>query len=206
MVAGMPAVLLAREVGANPSAICLWEQGRRPIPLAYEIPLRDAIERYDSPGPEVWFWPKVDVRGPDECWPWTRGCVKGYGSIRRDRIARGTHRVAWELTYGPILDGLFVLHHCDNRPCCNPAHLFLGTQMDNVNDMVAKGRGRFRQCDNRRRGAANHNAKLTTDQVVEIRRLYAGRGITQAQLAVQFNVSRALICFIVTRRAWRHVP
>ena len=77
------------------------------------------------------------------CWTWTRATNKaGYGKIGSGEGAGtlATHRVSWELTNGPVPDGLFVLHRCDNPPCCNPAHLFLGTSRDNTLDMIAKGR------------------------------------------------------------------
>lgn len=89
------------------------------------------------------FWSKVDKSG--ECWLWksSRG-PKGYGqfTVKRGSNPVLTHRLAWELTSGPIEGGLFVLHRCDNPPCCNPEHLFLGTNADNVRDMMSKGRHR----------------------------------------------------------------
>jgi hypothetical protein len=92
------------------------------------------------------FWSKVDKTG--DCWEWQGGHVKGYGEItagkRPGRTWRYAHRVAWELTFGPIPRGLCVLHRCDNRGCVRPAHLFLGTVADNNRDMWAKGRGRGR--------------------------------------------------------------
>ena len=90
------------------------------------------------------FWRNVAVRSTNECWLWV-GAIRydGYGVIglgtRQDGLAR-SHRLAWELTVGPIPKGLFVCHHCDNPTCCNPNHLFIGTARDNHQDMRRKGR------------------------------------------------------------------
>lgn len=88
------------------------------------------------------FWAKVD-KG-DGCWEWTGGRAnRGYGHVEPVRGQnRSAHRVSWELTNGPIPDGLWVLHRCDNPPCVRPSHLFLGTHADNMRDMEAKGRGK----------------------------------------------------------------
>jgi hypothetical protein len=87
------------------------------------------------------FWAKVDRSDPDGCWPWIGHRIrKGYGihwAFNRKTVA---HRRAYELTYGSIPDGLFVCHHCDNPPCCNPDHLFVGTNSDNMQDCIRKGR------------------------------------------------------------------
>jgi hypothetical protein len=129
---------------------------------------------------------------------------KGYGKIgeggRGGRIL-STHRVAWELEHGPIPDGLCVLHRCDNPPCCNVDHLFLGTKADNNADMVAKGRayrgprlGRIYQ------GESHVNAKLTDEAARAIRnRRLAGEGV--AALAREYGVSCALVCNIARGRS-----
>ena len=88
------------------------------------------------------FWMRVDRRGPDDCWEW-QGAMNRYGYGRVYWPKRGpvlAHRVAYELEHGPIPEGLFVCHHCDNRRCVNELHLFLGTARDNALDMMAKGR------------------------------------------------------------------
>lgn len=119
----------------------------------------------------------------------------GYGALMHLRKWCLAHRVAWELERGPIPPGLSVLHHCDNRACVNVAHLFLGTQADNVHD--AKSKGRLRGV----RGAANYRAKLTADDVREIRER-AGRGVVQRVLADDYGVSPKQISVIVSGKQW----
>lgn len=91
------------------------------------------------------FWLKVQMGSPDECWPWRGFCNRGgYGQFGEDGKLTTAHRVAWRLTFGDP-GKYFVLHTCDNPPCVNPFHLFLGNQKTNMEDMVAKGRGRFQR-------------------------------------------------------------
>jgi hypothetical protein len=90
------------------------------------------------------FWRKVAVGAPDECWPWTERATHtfGYGSFSVGYRKVGAHVYAYELTNGPVPDGLQVMHCCDNPPCCNAAHLSAGTSADNLRDMRDRGRSR----------------------------------------------------------------
>jgi hypothetical protein len=130
------------------------------------------------------------------CWLWTGQIVRfGYGLIKnQNRRPRMAHRVSYELHRGHIPDGLLVCHRCDNPPCVNPAHLFLGTYADNNRDCQKKGRNT--------RGERHAGAKLTTDEVRSIRRMYAA-GTSQAQLAREFGTSPATIWRIIKMRARR---
>jgi hypothetical protein len=87
------------------------------------------------------FTPKIDVRGPNDCWPWTAGCfASGYGAFKVGNQVVRSHRFGWTAWYGPIPPGKQVLHECDNPPCHNPSHWFLGTHATNMADRWAKGR------------------------------------------------------------------
>lgn len=145
------------------------------------------------------FWEKV--RKTSSCWLWTGQCHgPGYGRLDTfapKRTVSYAHRLSWQLHFGPIPDGLSVCHHCDNPPCVNPAHLFLGTQSENSRDMQKKGRNA--------KGATFRNAKLTEATVREIRARYAAGGIVQQNLADQFGVSISQINGVVHRKTWRHV-
>lgn len=144
------------------------------------------------------FWSKVDKSGgSDSCWIWTAGRNHGYGWVRWNGRPMNAQRVAWILTHGDPGD-LHVLHRCDVPACCNPSHLFLGTDADNMHDMDAKGR----RVTSDRRGEKHPKHKLTIDQVAEIRLLYAQGGITQDALATRYGVESPCIWKIVRRKTW----
>jgi hypothetical protein len=129
---GMQCSDVAREFGISRQRVShIWHRYRGDAPL--------------PPRPDTFaerFWGRVDRSG--DCWLWTGWRqANGYGGLRVKRQAHYAHRVAWTLVNGPIPDGLFVCHHCDNRPCVRPDHLFLGTARDNTRDSIAKGRWQF---------------------------------------------------------------
>jgi len=141
------------------------------------------------------YWEKVDVRGADECWPWTAAQdVAGYGRLNVDGKSVLAHRLAWELENGPVPQGLCVLHRCDCPICQNPAHLFVGPHAANMHDMAEKGRSN--------RSTSRWNAKLTRQDILQIRRLYATGEHTQQTLGARFGVVPSQICHIVTKKQW----
>lgn len=110
---------------------------------------------------------------------------QGYGSLAIKRKSLLAHRVSWELHRGPIPDGMKVLHSCDNPPCVNPDHLFLGTQSDNMSDCGRKGRSN-------KKGGINGNAKLTEDDVREIRAAPRKKFVC-VKLAAQFGIALSTV-------------
>lgn len=147
------------------------------------------------------LWAKVVKT--DSCWLWTGGCGGfGHGHIRDGAKKYQTHRLSWELSNGPIPDGFYVLHRCDNPPCCNPDHLFLGTQQDNVDDCIAKGRYKFRPCGFGSRGEIKRqpSKKLTAEQVQFIRSTPRTDGWS-ARLAKELGVSQSHVIRLNNRNA-----
>ena len=149
------------------------------------------------------FWRWVDKSG--DCWLWVGTRARnGYGTIQIGGASgrrRLTHRVAWELTNGPIPAGVHILHRCDTPACVNPDHLWLGTQSDNLRDMAAKGRQGLQK-----HPAHTHTAKLTPEDVQAIRRRYAAGGIQQKTLAQEYGVDGRSISAVVHRITWKHLP
>lgn len=151
-------------------------------------------------GVERRFRRKIDMTpgyGPEgKCWEWTGArCSFGYGSFRVGDKIDGAHRVAYELDVGPIPKGLWVCHTCDNPPCVNPKHLFLGTRADNHGDMCAKNR------QTKPKGETNAAHKLTDDEVRFIRKTALG----PTALAEMFGVHRSTIHNVRSRQTWSHL-
>lgn len=147
------------------------------------------------------FWSQVAKKGPDDCWEWLgskAGKYREYGRMKFGDRVEGAHRVSWILHNGPIPDGLDVLHKCDNAGCVNPAHLWLGTHTDNMRDKMRKGRGGHQI------GEVNHAAKLTEQDVLEIRE-WLKQGMSQREAARRKGVSSVAISYINTRTTWRHI-
>jgi hypothetical protein len=137
---------------------------------------------------------------PNGCWEWQRSKDKdGYGYIKKDQKTTKAHRVSYELHYGPIENGLWVLHRCDNPSCVNPEHLWLGTAKDNSDDMIAKGRAVAPKPN--MKGERNPNSRLTAEDVQWIRDNYRwGRG---PEFAKKFGVIPIMINRIVRGEAWK---
>ena len=146
------------------------------------------------------FWSKVRIG--DGCWEWTRATnAPGYGSLQVFGRWHAAHRLSWEMSNGPIPPGAFVCHHCDNRRCVRPGHLFLGTPAQNSADAARKGRAFKKPMP----GESNPRARLNEHAVREIRRR-ASQGESTASLCARFGLSRTSVRYIATRRSWRHVP
>ena len=138
--------------------------------------------------PEEAFWLRVNKT--ETCWMWTGAKIpRGYGNFLCQRKRVYAHRYSYEIHIGPITEGLFVLHRCDQPACVNPEHLFLGTHLDNMRDMRIKGRA--------------PSTKLSAEDVLQIREL--SKTLTPAEIAMRFTVSDTAIRKILTRRSWDHI-
>lgn len=146
----------------------------------------------------VVFWRYVK-KANDGCWEWTGARTdKGYG-VRGGTGRVLAHRFSYELHFGPLPDGLFVCHCCDNPPCVRPDHLFAGTPAENAADMAAKGRVVTKV------GSAHRRALITESDVVDLRTLFAA-GASRPALVAAYGVGMTQIRRILARESWRHVP
>jgi len=156
------------------------------------------------------FYAKIDTTGT--CWEWHGSMApNGYGQFYREKgKSRQAHRIAWEYENGEIPQGLYVCHKCDNRKCCRPDHLFLGTHSDNMRDMVSKNRHntvpgcfamlKVRNCS----GSRNPQAKLSEEDaelIKSIPKVY-GRG---AKVARHFGVHEEIVSGIWRGKRWKHI-
>ena len=144
------------------------------------------------------FWKKVDkTDDANSCWEWTAGKTsRDYGEFRLNGKMVYAHRLAWSLRYKrKIPEGMYICHHCDNKGCVNPRHLFLGTQADNMRDAVEKGRIA--------QGEDHGRSKLTKAQVILIKKIYPA--VSQRLLARVFGISNQQISNIVNGKMWQHL-
>ena len=165
------------------------------------------------------FYRKISPTANDQgCLEWLGASHKdGYGRFGIARRLFQATRVAFFVATGVDPLDMDVCHKCDNPPCCNPEHLFLGTRADNVNDMISKGRAHFQRYPAKPRvrpayirkgkplGARNGQAKLDESTVRRIREMYQKSKITHDQIAAELGVARTLIGKIIRRQIWRHI-
>jgi hypothetical protein len=144
------------------------------------------------------FWAKVDKGAGDGCWNWTarlsgKGMKRnsgGYGRIKINYRDLQAHRVSWVIHYGPVPDGLNVCHHCDNRRCVRPDHLFVGTDSDNMKDM-----------HNKNRHPRRVPMKLNEASAAKIRKL-SSEGVAGYKLAKMFGVTNSTISYVINQKTW----
>lgn len=154
--------------------------------------------------PQERFWKKVDKTS--SCWLWMgKKTSRGYGDfavrIGKKILNFRAHRYSWEMIKGSIPTGSLVCHKCDNPPCVNPEHLYLGTQSDNIRESVKKRR--HSTCHYK--GENNPGAKITKEIIMEIRNSYIPRKITQQFLAHKFNLTQSYVSEILSRKVWSHI-
>ena len=153
------------------------------------------------------FWSKVLKKDMQECWPWLAGQnQKNYALFWTGKRTEHAHRFSLELSLGRRLrKGEHALHKCDNPSCVNPNHLFVGTNMDNIQDKVKKGRQRGGAGANAAKGERHPKAKLKNADIFQIRKMIM-EGKTPSEISRLYSVTIALICMIRDRKIWRHLP
>lgn len=176
------------------------------IQIAAAIAAADAGEPLRSPSGKLRKLPKSatmadrlasgSVPMPNGCREWSgTKSVFGYGKVGGPKGSAKAHRLSYEIAFGEIPAGHFICHRCDNPSCINPGHLFVGTNDENMADMVQKGR--------QPRGERHGSAKLSADDVHQIRSIM---GVKQSVIAAQFGVSQMQVSYIKTGQTWAHLP
>jgi len=169
------------------------------VNLRYDLVSMDVINSFHA---------RVEINLISGCWIWTGGHKgnwrgkKDYGIASDIKIGgsryQTAHRLSWLIHYGEVPANLMVCHTCDNPRCCNPDHLFLGTQLENMKDMVSKGRHKYVV------GGKSHLSRLNENDVFVIKQSLRG-GISPSELAKRFGVSESTIKHIKSGRSWRHI-
>lgn len=163
------------------------------------------------------FWPKIYVKGPEDCWLWKGRTRNGYGQFalyRNNRTIRvQAHRFAYLIGHGKDPAPLYALHRCDERRCCNPLHIFLGNSTDNIHDCMAKGRMQTGDSHYMRRhpemaqhGEKAWSSRLKESDVIEIRALHATGKWFHREIAAKFGIRPQDVCRIVNRQRWKYLP
>lgn len=147
------------------------------------------------------FWSHVDVSEPDKCWVWKMCLANKYGTfsyrVCRKKIEVSSHVFSYQLSFGGVGDK-HVLHFCDNPPCVNPNHLFLGTHSDNMKDMISKGRGSPKY------GEYSGKSKLTNDSARRVHQLRA-QGWKYEDIATELHVADSTVGNVITGVSWGHI-
>lgn len=155
-----------------------------------------------SKSDEKRIFDKIYYPGNDQdCWPWTGYCNKcGYGKVNLNKVSVPVHRVIWEYYYGLIPSGLIVRHKCDNPPCCNPEHLEIGTQADNIQDMIDRKR------DRKAKGSEAGSSKLDEQDIENIiNGIIIGTFVDISDIMTYYNMSRNSIVGILNGEHWKVV-
>lgn len=200
----------------RPATAVSWELAGRTIPAGHRIgsncgeklcvnpahleaQTQSDYARWSADALKQRFWRRVS-KNPDGCWEWDgHRSALGYGMTTYKSRSIGAHRLAWILTHGSIPEGMFICHHCDNPPCCNPAHLFMGSPAANSFDMKNKGRTRGR------RGPGSAGARFTEDEVRSFRARYAAGGVSTHQLAREAGVASMTMWRMLVGRSYADV-